>query len=91
MVKDFFWKSDENIKCSATFILIVRFEIFHFEPNRAEQLGVEICKHNIPVKTFLCHSGEISQMIYIVQSVYFTSNMWNFAQICAMLVKIWIP
>ena len=33
MVKDFFWKSDENMKCSATFILIVRFGIFHFEPN----------------------------------------------------------
>ena len=91
MVKDLFWKSDENMKCSATFILIVRFGIFHFEPNRAEQLGVEICKLYIPVKTFLCHSGQISQMIYVVQNVYFYVKYVKLAQICAKLVKIWIP
>ena len=72
--KYFFKKSHENRKYRADFVLIARVEIFQIDPFIAEQLGVKVCKFQTPIKIFLCHSVQRSQMIYVVQYVHFNAK-----------------
>ena len=82
---------NEYIRLSLDFILAAKIETKRIDLLEAEQIALELSKFQSSIKIYLYSSVQMFQLIYVVQCVYFYAISVKLAQICAKLVKIWIP